>query len=58
MGLPLHCIKESDTKGYFQSVTQTQGSTKVVAGLFMYPGEWRQKGKAETVHNMKAYSGR
>ena len=51
--------KESPcTKGYFQSLTQIQGSTKVVAGLFMYPGEWRQKGKAETVHYMKAYSGR
>jgi hypothetical protein len=47
-------MEESDTKGYFQSLTQIQISTKVVEGLFKYPREWRQKGRAESVHNMKA----
>lgn len=42
-------MEESDTKGYFQSLTKIQVSTKVVAGLFKYPREWRQKGKGESV---------
>jgi hypothetical protein len=44
-------------KELFPIIDPDSSSNKVVAGLFVYPGEWRQKGKADPAHNMKAFSG-